>query len=264
MANFGEAATFSTQRGGDRMWRAERERLIAQRLDSRGRVSIAELVRDTGVSRETLRADLEALAATGRIRRVRGGAVVATGAEPAFEERMHHRTAEKLAIGRAAAALLPGGASVMIDAGSTTAALGRALVERPDLRIITNSLQIARDLAPTHDVFLLGGVPDAPAQGLFGEMTLSQLRRFRADVAVISPVGVDPQVGLSNFKLPEAELARAMFAAAERRMALAQAEKLGHRSRDVIAPLSALDWLVTDAAPPQGWPLLPGWTCVGG
>ncbi len=247
------------------MWRAERERLIAQRLDSRGRVSIAELVRDTGVSRETLRADLEALAATGRIRRVRGGAVVATGSEnpeAAFEKRMHHRMAEKLAIGRAAAALLPDGASVMVDAGSTTAAFARALASRPDLRIITNSLQIARELAATHDVILLGGVPDGPAQGLYGEMTLSQLRRFRADVAVISPVGVDPQVGLSNFKLKEAELASAMFDAAERRMALAHAEKLGHRSRVVIAPLLALDWLVTEASRPTDWPVLSGWTCA--
>lgn len=240
------------------MWRNEREKLIRDRLESRGRVSIAELVEATGISRETLRADLEAMAARGGIERVRGGAVIAAASDPEadFHKRLHHRMAEKLAIGQAAERLLPHGASVMVDAGSTTAAFAKALSGRTDLRIVTNSLLVARTLAASHDTVLLGGVPDRAGQGTYGETALAQLRRFRADVAVISPVGVEAEAGLTDYQLCEAELAAAMFDQAERRIVLAHGEKLGQTSRVVIAPLSAVDLLVTDAVP-AGWPDMP-------
>ncbi|WP_128255420.1 DeoR/GlpR family DNA-binding transcription regulator [Falsirhodobacter deserti] len=242
------------------MWRVERHKLIRQKLGVSGRVSISDLVRDTGVTRETLRADLEEMAAAGDILRVRGGAVIAPAPddpEASFQTRIQDHPAEKLAIGREAARLLPRGASLLIDAGSTTAAFARSLSARPDLRILTNSLHVARRLAASHDTLLLGGVPDKAGQGVYGELTLAQLRRFRVDVAVISPVAIDAAAGLTNFDLREAELASAMFEAAERRMALAHAAKLGHRSRVSIAPLEALDWLVTDRLPPAPWPPMP-------
>src|SRR6516164_4665627 len=106
-----------------------------------GFATLDELVKALAVSESTVRRDLEALDLGGRVKRTHGGAVYAgeVKALPAFEDRAATATAEKQAIGRHAAALLEDGDTVLLDGGTTTLEVARALVGRP-MQVVTNSL----------------------------------------------------------------------------------------------------------------------------
>ena len=119
-----------------------------------------ELVKALGVSESTVRRDLEALDLAGSIKRTHGGAVCVgeVRAMPAFDDRAATAAAEKQAIGRATAALLEDGDTVLLDGGTTTLEVARALLGRP-VQVVTNSLPIAQLLASSKatDLILIGG-----------------------------------------------------------------------------------------------------------
>ena len=240
------------------MWSGERKQHILRLLSAGdGRLETDELVDALNVSRETVRRDLLELESEGKIRRVHGG-VLATEAvaEKPFEARRRLNAKAKQRIAQAAAHLVEAGTTCFIDAGTTTAAFATALAAVPLITVITNSLEVAttlRGAQPKADIHLLGGslVTDVP--GTHGELTLSQIARFRPDTAFVAPVGVHPKHGATNYLLPEAEVARAMIANAGRVVLLADRSKLGQVSRVEICPCSSIDILVCERG---GHPML--------
>ena len=129
-------------------------------ITRQGYATLDELVKVLGVSESTIRRDLEALDLAGSIKRTHGGAVY-TGevrSMPAFDERTETAAAEKRAIGLAAAALLEDGDTVLLDGGTTTLEVARALIGRR-VQVVTNSLPIAQLLASSQqtDLILIGG-----------------------------------------------------------------------------------------------------------
>ncbi|MEJ5174435.1 DeoR/GlpR family DNA-binding transcription regulator, partial [Erwinia sp. MYb416] len=159
------------------------------------------------------------------------------------------------AIARAAAQLLEPGQTVFLDAGSTTTMLAEELRSMSGLTIITNSLNAALKLcaAEEHEtlnnqVILLGGNMLAGAQETRGELTVGEIYRFRADVAVLSPVGLDAKHGASSFQPHEAAIARAMTRQAGRLILLADHSKLGLNSRMNYASIEQVSALVTDSS----------------
>jgi len=253
------------------MWVQERHDRIVALLNERQRLTTEMFAAELGVSKETIRRDLIELELSGKLARVHGGAIPQTLAphpasaprqapgpvasagsaalpEAAYVERnaLHHQ--EKAAIAHVAAARIERGMCCYMDAGSTTLALARELAGRTGLRIVTNSVDIAAALArqPGLDVMLLGGHLDGDLPATFGEQTLADIARERVDLALISPVALDPQRGAMNYLWHEAAVARAMVAQAERLVLLADASKLGAVSRAQICPLPAVHLLVTD------------------
>src|SRR5690242_15096774 len=105
----------------------QRHQHILSRLAKDGALTVAELVRELEVSRETIRRDLRVLAERGLILTTHGGALAADRREPELDVREGEQAAAKRAIGRRAAQLVPDGASVVLDSGSTTQAVARAL-----------------------------------------------------------------------------------------------------------------------------------------
>jgi DeoR family transcriptional regulator, fructose operon transcriptional repressor len=232
------------------MWTQERHHRIMTLLLSGGRLRTDTLAQTFGVSRETVRRDLLELEAAGHLRRVHGGAVAPDATpEVPFQQRARSQQHEKAQIARAAAELIRPGQTCFIDAGTTTLAFAQELAQIEGVRVITNSLDIARALngRRTRDVILLGGhmISDVPAT--YGELTLSTIERFVVDIAIISPVSIHPQHGLMNYEIHEAELARAMIDRASKAIALADHTKLGVPSRVVICDLQKIDVLVTDS-----------------
>lgn len=146
---------------------------------------------------------------------------------------------------------MPRGATCFVDAGTTTAAFARCLADRGDIRVITNSIEIARTLAdaPDCDVLLLGGRPHRDVPATYGEMTLSEIDRFLADFAILSPVALHPERGATDYELREAEVARGMIRRSQSCIMLCHAEKIGVESRVAICRLDEIDYLVTDAVP---------------
>ncbi len=241
-----------------KMWSGDRENHILRLLAvAEGRLETERLAEMLKVSRETVRRDLLRLEAAGKVRRVHGGAMATdVVAELPFQMRRRLNAGAKQRIARAAARLVQPGASCFIDAGTTTAAFATALANIPLVTVITNSIDVAttvRQAQPTADVVLLGGKMAADLPGIHGELTISQISRFRPDVAFISPVGLHPKHGATSYFLPEAEVARAMIANAGRIVLLADRSKLGQVSRVEVCSCRAIDVLVCERG---GHPML--------
>lgn len=233
------------------MWAQDRHRRIHGLLHSVGQVSTDALAREFGVSHETVRRDLLELEAAGALRRVHGGAVMPGPKDEApFAARLRVRRREKQAIARAAAALIQPGQVCFVDAGSTTALFAAELARIADVTVITNSIDVAgiiRRLRPESETILLGGKLNGDVPGTYGELTMTEIARFRADLALLSPVGLNAEQGATDFVLQEAEVARAMTEHSRKVVLLADHSKLGAVSRVSFCACPRVDILVTDA-----------------
>lgn len=234
------------------MFAEERQRKILEILNRDRRAEADVLAATLNVSRETIRRDLKSLEKDGQVHRTHGGALISKPlSEEPFSSRIRQRTAEKRAIAAAAAQLVEPGQCCFVDAGSTTASFAPALATVPGIAVITNALEVAMavHLAQPHaEVLLLGGVLGRDVPATFGGVALDQLASLRADVAFVSPVGIDAEAGVSYFDLGEADIARTMFKRARRRIVLADASKCGVVSRAVVCDCAEVDVLVTDCA----------------
>lgn len=194
---------------------AERHDLILSALAGEGKVLASELSARLGVSLDTVRRDLQELAAAGALRRVHGGALPSTPTLRRFADRRGRDTAAKAAIASAAVALVHPGDVVLLGGGTTL-------------------LEFARRLPDTLTV--VG--PDA----------VEAVREVRADVCVLGVCSLHPVAGLTLLHRDEAQVERAMIEGATRVVTLTGAEKLGSAGPFPVAPLGSITHLVTDAS----------------
>ncbi|PIL18276.1 hypothetical protein P775_20760 [Puniceibacterium antarcticum] len=242
------------------MWTHERHSRIIEELSKSGKVNTRVLADLLSVSRETIRRDFLDLEECGTLKRVHGGAVLSgrqIAPEPAFSDRLTANADAKRDIGKEAAAHIQPGSTLFIDAGTTTLAFVREILFHRDVRIITNSIEIAKLVAPTGnlEVLLLGGKPHAEVPATYGELTLSEVDRFLADFAVISPVGFHPTRGATDYELHEAEVARRMIRCSKSCIMLCHSDKLTMESRVAICRPEEVDHLITDSKADRGFSL---------
>lgn len=215
--------------------------------------SVTELAVGFGISEVTVRSDLDALAGRGHIRRVRGGAVPRTAPTPErpLEVAQSAHAAEKAAVGRAAAALVRSGETIVLDVGTTAVAAARALVARPDLSdvtIFTNGLTTALELEPAiprFTVVVTGGTLRPLQHSLVDPLGATLLEGISADTVFVGCNGVDVHAGVTNINLPEAAVKRRMLGAARRRVVLADGSKVGEVTLAHLCHIDDVDLLVT-------------------
>jgi len=233
----------------------ERRRAILEILQRDGRVLVMDLAREFKTSQVTIRKDLESLHAHGLIHRTHGGALPAR--EGALEdptlrekEKLHHK--EKLRIAATAAAMVQEGQVVILDSGTTTTEIARALRKFRSLTIVTNAVNIAAELSGTAvEVILTGGTLRKNSFSLVGPIAEETLHRLNADLLFLGVDGFDVHYGLSTPNLLEAKVNRVMVEIAKRKVAVCDASKFGRRSLSLIAPTSALDEVITDRGTPK-------------
>jgi DeoR family transcriptional regulator, aga operon transcriptional repressor len=234
----------------------ERRRAILEILGREGRVLVLELAKRFETSQVTIRKDLEALHAHGLIHRTHGGALPAR--EGALEdptlrekEKLHHQ--EKLRIAEAAAGMVQEGQVVILDSGTTTTEIARALRNFRNLTIVTNAVNIAAELSGSAvEVILTGGTLRKNSFSLVGPIAEETLHRLHADLLFLGVDGFDVQYGLSTPNLLEAKVNRVMVEIAKRKVAVCDSSKFGRRSLSLIAAPSALDEVITDRGVPKG------------
>lgn len=233
-------------------FKEERWQAILGILTELGRIRVGRLAERLGVSEATVRRDLDAMQARGLLQRTHGGAMRPQPAtfEVSFDESRTRALAEKRAIGRRAAALVGEGDSIIIESGSTTLEFARCLGELRHLTVLTNSLAIARELSANDsiEVMILGGSLRRQSASLVGSWVSEILQNVRVDKAFLGANGISAEFGISAPNPFTAESRRAIIAAARERVALADHSKLGIELLHRVAPLTALDILVTDAA----------------
>lgn len=235
-----------------------RERML-QMIAERQFVRVADLSEAFGISDVTVRADLAALQSTHAVRRVRGGVIAGetTRHELSFEEAAVEFAGEKQRIGEHAAAMVTSGMSVLLDVGSTTTAIARALVARSDLErvvVITNGLTVALELEPALDridVVVTGGTLRRLQHSLVDPLGTVLLDHLHADLGFIGCNGLDADHGVTNLNLPEAEIKHRMIAASERAVVVADGSKLGQVHLGRIARLEDVHSVVTGPSAPE-------------
>jgi DeoR/GlpR family transcriptional regulator of sugar metabolism len=229
---------------------------LVQLARERGQVTVAELVEVFDVSADTVRRDLDYLQRRGVLTRTHGGAVYpeersAWRDEPFALRETEHADAKQL-IGSAAAALVADGETVLLNGGTSTLAVARALGARRDLTIVTNNLRIPPELPrdAVRDVYLLGGQFRVVPLVTIGPVGFPASRSISADTAILGVGGISLRAGLSTTDLAEGQMIAEMIAASARIVIVADASKFGRDAFVHIAPLTDIDVLVTEAPPP--------------
>lgn len=232
---------------------SERHAIILSEVARQPAVSIRYLTERLGVSRETVRKDIETLAQDNKLNQVRGGATGIRKQEPPIADRSQTNPDGKARIGAHVADLIPDGASIIIDNGSTTLAAARALAERRrDLVIYTNDLGIASLLAPcAAEVTILGGRLDLPENATMGLDTLENLARYHAEFSLVGVGGLSARTLLTDFSLEAANLRHLMMQRAQRPLVLADSSKFGVVGQVAMKPLPDGAVVITDMAPPK-------------
>lgn len=244
----------TTKSDGDVPAELRREQVLAI-VKTHDFVRVSNLSSRFGVSEVTIRGDLDALAERGHIRRVRGGAMPRTSQtlERPFEETQGAYTREKGAIARVAAGLVTTGQTIILDVGTTTTAVARALIARDELRdvvIFTPSLNIAFELEPAiprFTVILTGGTLRPMQHSLVDPLGGVLLDRINAHIAFLGCNGIDPITGITNVNVPETEIKRRMLRAA-RRVIVADSSKVGQTEVAYLCAVEEIDTFITDEA----------------
>jgi len=233
----------------------ERRRRILEMVQRDGRVLVNELARHFHISQITIRKDLELLDGQGVIQRTHGGALpVQSGAllDPSLREKEKLHRRQKTMIAEAAARLVEEGQSVLLDSGTTTTAIARALKDRAKLTVITNAINIAAELAGTQvEVILTGGMLRKNSFSLVGPLAEQTLMQLSADILFLGVDGFDTKLGLFTPNLLESQVNRAMVKIARRTIAVCDSSKFSRRSLCNIMPVSAIHEVITDKQIPK-------------
>ena len=229
-----------------------RARILAK-LNSAGQASISDLAAEFHLSEMTIRRDLEALEFGGHARRVRGGAIAAQSRsyEPPIILRANQEHEAKMRIGRAAAELLADGETAIIDVGTTTLEMARAINTKLVLTIITSSLRIATELTskPQVRTIVTGGVVRKGELSLIGARAEGSFSDLNCDSVFLGVAGISVTKGLTEYNLEDTRVKQEAIKAASRVIVLADASKIGKIAFASVAALKEVDILVTNAAP---------------
>ena len=220
-------------------------------VNREGKALVRELARKFATSQVTIRQDLEELHSRGRLHRTYGGALPVRSSalldlSLREKERLQHEKKQRIAI--AAARLVLEGQSVVLDSGSTTTAIARALRDFRQLTIITNAVNIAAELAGTSvQVILTGGLLRQKFFSLVGPLAEDTLSHLSADIFFQGVDGFDIHFGLTTTNLLEARVNRVMMRISRGTVVVCDSSKFGVRSLSLITGCSAVHQVITDS-----------------
>jgi DeoR family transcriptional regulator, aga operon transcriptional repressor len=228
----------------------ERRRTILELINREGRVLVNELATTFNTSQVTIRKDLEILHADGLLHRTHGGALPSREgalADPTLREKEKLHRKEKLRIAEVAASMVSEGQVVILDSGTTTTAIARALRSFHNLTVVTNAVNIVSELSGTDvEVIVTGGALRKNSFSLVGPIAEETLRRLSADILFLGVDGFDVSYGLSTPNLLEAKVNRIMVEVSKTTVAVCDSSKFGRRSLALIAPPIGMQHVITD------------------
>jgi DeoR family transcriptional regulator, aga operon transcriptional repressor len=240
---------------GDSMMAEERRQKILSLLQTDGRVLVSNLSKVFNVSQITIRKDLDSLHSRGLVQRSHGGALPPSSSalfDPSLQEKQQLHAEEKQRIAEAAVKMVQEGSCIMLDSGTTTAAIAQALKKFSALTVITNAINIAAELASTNlEVILTGGTLRKNSFSLVGPVAEDVLAEMHADLLFLGVDGFDPEIGLTTPNLLESRVNRAMISSATKVIAVCDSTKFYRRSLSRIVPISSLHHVITDHGLPQ-------------
>jgi DeoR/GlpR family transcriptional regulator of sugar metabolism len=242
--------------GHEALTTAERRREILNILNNEGKVRVSNLAKRFSISEVTIRNDLTEMEKEGLLERVHGGAISTykTYYRKSIVERMQTNLEEKLRIAAGVAELIDDGDTLLLNSGTTTMYVVRRLKSVKGLTILTNSIEIANEAAMNGNdmqVLLLGGNVNHQFRFTYGDDTIQQLKKYKADKLILSADGVSAAEGITTHYHLEAEVARVMIERVKRTIVVADYTKIGRADFTCIATADRIDFLVTNNNAPK-------------
>jgi DeoR/GlpR family transcriptional regulator of sugar metabolism len=230
------------------MLTSHRKQQILILLKRDGQIVAKDVSRSMGVSEDTIRRDLREMAQEGLLQRVHGGALPASPAIADFAGRELLTPEGKVAIGRAAAAMIQSGQVVILDGGTTARQVARHVPPQLRATIVTHSPTIALEFVnhPDVEVILIGGRLFKHSVVAVGAAAIEAIGRIHADIYFMGVTGIHPKTGLTTGDFEEAAVKRALNEAAADTFVLGSSEKLGAASPYSVVPLSEISGIITE------------------
>jgi DeoR family transcriptional regulator, glycerol-3-phosphate regulon repressor len=225
-----------------------------------GTITVEQLAHQLGVTLQTVRRDVQRLADDGLLARFHGGVRVpsSTTENIAHQQRENLNADGKSRIARAVAIAVPNDCSLILNIGTTTEAIARALMHHSGLRVITNNLNVASILSsnPNCEVIVVGGVVRGRDRGIVGEAAVDFIRQFKVDIALVGISGIEPDGSLRDYDYREVKVSQTIIAHAREVWLAADSSKFNRPAMVEVGHLSQVDRLFTDAPPPAPFPNL--------
>lgn len=229
-----------------------RQQALLQWIENSHYVSLEEIAERFHVTTQTARRDIADLEHRGKVRKLHGGVSQLTPLDPVtYRQRRHDRADEKVRIAEAVVALIPDGATVFLDTGTTCEAIANALVSREQLHLVTYSLRSAAIISEKTDFTLAvpGGFVRPIDGGMFQEDTPEFIRRFKFDYAIISVSGIDDDGDLCDDDHTEVAVVSAALGQAAHKLLAVDSSKFGKRAMVKLGSVRDVTALVTNEMP---------------
>jgi DeoR family glycerol-3-phosphate regulon repressor len=226
-----------------------RQRDILRRLEANSYLALEDIVDLYAVNAQTARRDIIALEQSGHARRLHGGVTIARSISPVtLQQRRVDNALAKEKIAQIVANLIPEGASLFLDTGTTCEAIAAALTNHSKLRVLTYSLRSASMLCNNPDfvVAIPGGFVRPGDSGVYGEDTPDFIKRFKFDYAIISVSGVDADGNMGDDEPGEVSTVRAAMAQSAKTILAVDYSKFGHTGMVQLGTIRDVDALVCD------------------
>ena len=238
---------------------AERHNKIVEIVLENGHIDITDICERFDVSEMTARRDLNALDRKGLLRRVHGGAIANLGRsyEPSFQTRTFKNQSKKEAIGLRAAELIYDGDSIALDVGTTTLEIVPGLRGKRNLTIVTSCLQIATSVVEQLSLdidarlILTGGIIRPRELSMIGPIPENVYQDLHVDKAFIGIGGISLEDGLTEYNIEDTQIKRMLIRSAREKIVVADGSKFGVTTFASVAPLIAVDKVVTDKSAPM-------------
>lgn len=231
-----------------------RHEQIVELVSAKGFVSIEDLALHFDVTPQTMRRDINTLAAENRLRRFHGGASAAPSTQNTeYTKRKHLQSPEKARIAERVAAHIPDHASLFINIGTTNEAIAKALLNHTGLKIITNNLHVAAIVSGKEDfdVIMAGGKVRSRDGGIIGEATMDFVTQFRVDYGIIGISGIDEDGSLLDFDYQEVRVSQAIISNSREVILAADHTKFSRQAMIRLGDFSDINTLVTDQEPSE-------------
>lgn len=230
-----------------------RHKKIIELVNQFGYVSTEQLVTELGVSSQTIRRDLNELAENHQIRRHHGGAGSPSNTENSdYSDRKDFFSKEKNAIGTTVAQMIPNGASLFIDIGTTPEAVASALLSHQHLRVVTNNLNAAHILRQKEDcqVTVAGGELRSDG-GIIGEATVNFINQFRLDYCILGISAIEADGSMMDYDYHEVQVKRALMRNSRNIILVTDHSKFSRNAIIKLGDIREVNYLFTDSDLPQ-------------
>lgn len=230
-----------------------RHRQLLDHLRQHGDTSVEVLAKVLSVTAQTIRRDIRELEDARLLARYHGGVGIPSTVENIdYDQRRVMNSDAKRRIGQLAATCVEHGRSLIINIGTTTEEVSKALLQHKGIRVVTNNLNVASILSNNEEaeVIVAGGLVRKRDRGIVGEATIDFMRQFKVDVGIIGVSGIEDDGTLLDYDYREVRVTQAIIEQSREVWLVADHTKFGRHALVRLGNIALIDKFFTDVPVP--------------